>query len=180
MKLVGIAGRRRVGKDVVAEYIHRTYGYTHRKFAQHLKDAVKCLFGFSQGQVESHLKDDVDPRWDVSPRQVLQFIGTEVLQYKLQELIPNVGLLFNVKRMFLDIKESDSVVISDVRFPHEVDSIKERGGVVIGIERATILDDTDTHSSESGIDALECDYVIQNNGALVELYAEIDRVMLQQ
>ena len=90
-RIVAICGPKGAGKDALADHLVSVYGYEKIKFADVLKDAVGILFGFTREQMDDgDLKEVVDIRWGVTPRKVLQFFGTEVMQYKLQELMPNM------------------------------------------------------------------------------------------
>jgi hypothetical protein len=69
----------------------------------------------------------------------------------------------------------NNIVISDVRFIHEANEIKNRGGYLIKIIRNTNL--IDTHISETGIDSLPYDKLIDNNGTLDELNDKVNNIM---
>jgi len=60
--------------------------------------------------------------------------------------------------------------ISDMRFPNEVKAIKERGGLLIRINRPSVVS-TDTHESETALDDFKgFDLVITNNDDLDGIY----------
>ena len=94
-RIIAICGAKRSGKDVLASHIVNKYGYTRLSFAEPLKHIVKLLFDFNDQQVgliegSNDEKDTLDERWGISPRKALQFVGTEILQNKIQELLPNI------------------------------------------------------------------------------------------
>ena len=98
-KIIAICGAKRSGKDLLAIHIINKYGYEKISFAEPLKEIVKLIFNFNDIQVgldeytnnnDGIEKDIIDDRWGITPRKALQFIGTEVLQNKIQELIPNI------------------------------------------------------------------------------------------
>lgn len=67
-------------------------------------------------------------------------------------------------------------IITDVRFPNEAQAIKDKGGVVVRIERQkhTGLGEfpmplQKLHPSETSLDDWKFDYVINNNGTLEQL-----------
>ena len=178
-----LIGRRRVGKDVVASFLEKDYGFTNRKFSEPLKTALCGLFDWSKEHLEGSLKDAVDPRWGVSPRRTMQFFGTEVMQFKIQELLAIKPREFFVKRLFNDIDgklaAGHNYVISDVRFRHEVNAIKERGGITIRIKRTNdgpftdAVGAVDAHESETTTDVLEADHEVVNDSTIENLYAKI-------
>jgi hypothetical protein len=177
--MIGIIGKRRSGKDTTADYIQSNYGYEKKKFAGPLKDAVEILFDFSKDQLETDKKDEIDSRWGVSPRTIMQSMGTTYLQYELSKIIPNIDRNYAIKRMFLNNSNNNKIVISDVRFTHEADEIKKRNGILIKIIRDqnnTNLE-IDNHISECGVDNLQYDYLIYNNSTIEDLYTKINKIM---
>lgn len=177
--IIGLVGRAHAGKDLVATHVHDTYGHDNCKFAGPMKTALKSLFDFSHEQVEGDLKETVDERWGVTPRRVMQFFGTEMLQIKMQELIPGLGRHFAVKRMFLNYDTREQpFCVSDVRFQHEVDAIRQHGGIVIRLRRNQDGHSKEhEHESESGVDGMSCDYDVDNDGSVADLFSKIDRIL---
>lgn len=179
-RIIGIVGRRCVGKDTVAAHLVAKYGYDHRKFAGPLKAGLACLFDLNEDQLEGELKEVTDPRWGVSPRQIMQFFGTEVMQMKLQELMPYLGRSYATTRMFTDDDPGKGAFcISDVRFLHEVAAIKEHGGVVLRIVRphSVGVSGCDRHISETESDMITADFVIVNSGDFAALHQDIDSLL---
>lgn len=69
-------------------------------------------------------------------------------------------------------------IITDVRFPNEAQAIKDRGGIILRIDRPAKVDlgprRTDwMHSSETALDTWEFDYEIDNDGGVEDLMEEI-------
>lgn len=178
MRIIGIIGKRRTGKDTVADYVTTHYGFEKKKFAAPMKAAMEVLFGFSKDQLETDLKDEIDDRWGVSPRTLMQSMGTQFLQYELQKIIPELGHNYAVKRLFIQDDLPDKIIISDVRFIHEVDEIKKRGGLLIKLIRDNNKNNNiDAHISEKGVDELPFDQSIENNASLKDLYQKIDQIL---
>jgi hypothetical protein len=80
-----------------------------------------------------------------------------------------------VKKMIKNLQtcKNTNVVISDVRFPNEADLIKKTNGVIVYINR-DLISSTDkrsvSHISETAIDSIKYDYIINNNGSIKDLY----------
>ena len=96
--IIAICGAKRSGKDVLCKYLTKKYEYKKLYFSEPLKKAVKELFNFTDIQVgideenaNGDEKDNIDERWGISPRKALQYFGTEIMQYKINELIPNAN-----------------------------------------------------------------------------------------
>jgi hypothetical protein len=89
-RVVAICGRKRTGKDTLAAlFVER--GFTHMKFASPLKAGLCAIFGFTENQIEGDAKDVVDPKWGVSPRLAMQWMGTDVMQHRIGDIMPHVG-----------------------------------------------------------------------------------------
>jgi hypothetical protein len=100
-----------------------------------------------------------------TPRELLQFIGTDILRtYR-----PDIHLDVAAK----SASPSGSYVITDCRFQNEIKWVQRQGGKVFYIDRpeAEKRMFESSHISEKGIADLrfKCDYVIQNYGSLEEL-----------
>jgi len=177
--IIGVIGKKRSGKDTTGDYLINNKGYMKYSFAAPLKKAAMEIFGFTDDQVNGDLKEVIDPRWGVTPRNILQVMGTELFQFDIQKYIPefkNIGREIWVKRFKLWYTENeikDNIVITDVRFQHEVDAIINLGGVVWKIERPS-LSFIDEHPSEKEMDLITgYNTVIINDGTLDDLYDKI-------
>ena len=175
-RIIALCGRKRTGKDTVANYLCKEYDYKNVKFAEPLKTAVQAMFGFTYDQIENN-KECVDKFWGVSPRNALKFFGCDIMQIEIQKLLPDVGRSFFVKSL-LSKYPNDMIVISDMRFLHEYNAIKEiENTLVIKIIRNSV-DDGDTHISETELDMIEGDFTINNNGDLDALEKQIKEILI--
>lgn len=176
--IIGICGHMRSGKDTVASIFEYSYGFEHRSFAKPLKDACKIIFDWSDEHVNGSLKDKIDDRWGISPRMVLQLLGTEFGQKMLcdasEKFKKKVGRRLWVLRC-LDGQHKNNIVISDVRFLHEAETIRKYKGKIIKIIRngAGVLS---THASETELEKIEPDYTIDNNGTIYDLTARVEDI----
>jgi len=140
--IIGVCGLIGSGKDTIADYLQNIHQFRRESFAHTLKDAVAAVFGWDRELLEGRTKESrawreqVDPWWsarldmpELTPRWVLQYWGTEVARKSFHNDIW-IASLENKLR-----KTKDDVVISDCRFPNEIKSIKNAGGVVIRVVR---------------------------------------------
>ena len=103
----------------------------------------------------------------------------------MDELLPWVKDNFWLEKIrikYEDFKkkygDNVNVVISDLRFPNEVDFVHSIGGTVIKVYRPCICDDTETHSSEILIDEITSyEHLIVNDGTVEEYYKKIDQIV---
>tara|TARA_R110002020_G_scaffold380110_1_gene591298 strand:+ start:38 stop:904 length:867 start_codon:yes stop_codon:yes gene_type:complete len=74
-------------------------------------------------------------------------------------------------------------IITDVRFPNEAQAIKDRGGIVIRVNRLEVDKFTTNfpqtlHPSETALDDYEFDHVIDNNGSIEDLVEKVKQLKL--
>lgn len=173
--IIAVAGKKGTGKDTIAKYISQKYGLKHRSFASTIKRALEIIFDWSSDVWESAEKERVDGRWGISPRQAAQHLGTEWAQFSLTNSFPayeiTVGRNLWVNRTLVE----DSIVISDMRFLHEMYAVQEAGGLVLKVHRFG-LDNEDSHPSETEVDLIQ-GVDIDNNGTYEELFAQVDKIV---
>ena len=89
--IIGIIGKKKVGKDTFANYICSNCNedtFVKMAFADTLKTVCKEIFDLSDSQLHDTIqKDLIDPRWSMSPRQILQFVGTDLFRKHFRESI---------------------------------------------------------------------------------------------
>jgi hypothetical protein len=190
MVLLAVLGRKRSGKDTFSDYIHEKYGFIKYAFADPLKKGIQSFFNLSNEQLyDEKLKETIDSRWGVSPRTLFQIIGTDIFQHSIKSFLPQLKgeprthwvLLF--KEWYIELKKKDPntlVIISDARFLHELEEIKELGGVIIKIIRPSSEINNDLHQSENEIDKIPdnlINYEINNNSTLTNFYQNIDDIV---
>lgn len=174
MKLIGITGLAGSGKDTAAAYLANCHAFTRMAFADPVKEAARVTFGLSYDQTwNPELKNIVVPYWDLTPRQMFQRLGTDAMQ-------TTFGKSIWVKRLWMGydlIRDTDNVVISDVRFEHEALMVRQEGGVIVEVRRGSGLGGEEgLHVSEAGI-GMEPDYVIDNEQGFEHLFTELDKIV---
>jgi hypothetical protein len=194
-QVVALCGRLGAGKDALADALCRDSGFVNLKFARPLKDALCGIFGLTSEHVDGDLKDVVHPAWGVTPRLLMQWFGTDVMQHGLAAVVPHVGRTVWSERMRLEILKlpadgATRVVISDTRFQHEVDMVRslaaagEADVLVVHVlcsaapehktYRSEAAEAAEAHESESGVDDLgPVDQIIVNDGTLADLRAKL-------
>ncbi len=112
----------------------------------------------------------------------MQFIGTEMFQYKIQELIPECDRNFWIKSFVNTVNKNRNIVISDMRFLHEYNYLKKHllthELIVIRIENLTktIYDAKDTHVSEIEYTKIPIDFNVTNN-MTTDIKSSLDTIM---
>lgn len=179
--LIGLVARKQSGKSTFADYLVKEYSFINQAFADPIKDACKIIFDFSDEQTEGVLKEVMDKRWGITPRQAFQIIGTDVFRQHLPKTVPGlkeIGDQFWIERFKIWYRKNmdKNVIVSDVRFPNEAQLIRDMGGVIVKIQRSGVKNG-DTHISETLIDNIEEDSMIRNDFSLETYYQHIDELM---
>jgi hypothetical protein len=176
--IYGLMGNQRSGKDECAK-VFLKHGYQTAAFADPIKDIAKSMFLFSEDQLYSEEKDDLDDRWKIKPRETFQFIGTDAMRDLLSTRFPEIGKDIWIRNLQYRLQQMTSdVVVTDIRFQNEFDMLKHVfGATIIKITRPS-LKQTLTHSSETGISSITgYDHEIVNNGTLSELYEKVECII---
>lgn len=167
-RIVCLCGYKRSGKDYVANILRENHGYQHMQIAHKLKETLRVMFGFNDDQLHGAFKETVDPVWKITPRRAMEFMGTEIGQYDMQKFVPGIGRNFWIRSLIQDpsMRASSSVVISDLRFAHEIDELKraypDRAVCVVRIENP-LVGLNSTHVSETTVDRLAHDILFRND-----------------
>jgi hypothetical protein len=188
IKLIGITGFKRSGKDTIGEYLCDHKNYIRLGFADALKAACKNIFSFTDKQLYGNKeKEEVDNYWKHSPREILQKVGTELFREKLPELCKYIDdniWIKSVERKILSLyntnpNKNNKFVITDVRFLNECKFIKDMGGMMLRVNRFKFdkKDLQKLHVSERYIPVMVVDNEINNYNKLVDLYKTIDQTI---
>jgi hypothetical protein len=209
--IIGVCGFIGSGKDTIADYLTNFHGFRRESFANTLKDAVSYVFGWDRTMLEGRTKqarewrEQVDLWWserlnmpDLTPRLMLQLWGTEVCRRGFHDDIW-IASLENKLRT-----STDNVVISDCRFPNEIKSIREAGGIIVWVKRGelpewydwaassnagdrgnltwatskTKLEKAGIHASETAWVGTKFDAVLDNNGSIDDLFEQVKDLVL--
>jgi len=208
--IIGVCGFIGSGKDTIADYLVNLHHFRRESFANTLKDAVAQVFGWDRTMLEGRTKqarewrEQVDPWWaqrlgipHLTPRFILQQWGTEVCRKNFHDDIWIASLENKLRN------SRDDVVISDCRFPNEIQAIKQAGGIVVRVVRgpepewydAAVscnrgpngnstwalsgrrLEQLGVHASETAWVGTKFNAVLDNNGTLDDLYQQVKRLV---
>ncbi|KRU23284.1 hypothetical protein [Psychrobacter piscatorii] len=166
MRLIGIAGQARSGKDTAAKYLLNKLGsnWSTASFA----DPMKAMLNAIDVDTSDEAKDLPSNQYGVSTRHMLQTLGTEWGR----NLIADDFWL----TVFESMNAGRRLIVPDVRFENEADLIREHG-VLIHIKGRGGIEGS--HVSEQTLNVKPGDIVITNNGTLSELYARLDSIDLE-
>ena len=166
--IIGIIGKKRVGKDTLANHLVEKYGFVKVAFADALKlEVAQILAENCEGTftVQDYLeKFEADKEYY---RPIIQWWGTEFRRKQRDDYwMSKVGDV---------IAANKNVVVTDARFKNEADYLRAFDAYIIRVTRD--LENNDTHSSESENDGYPADMIIMNNDTEDMYRIMIDGVM---
>ncbi len=165
--IIGLAGYAQSGKDTVAEILINRFGYKRVAFADKLKEFAydtNPIVGYVAGEPIT-LKHVVDragwesAKTNTNIRRYLQDIGLAARNHFSQTFWVDQAM-----RQVTDLK----VVITDVRFINEADTIRLNGGQIWRIQRPGV-GAVNGHVSESQMDNYPVDQTFVNDGSIEDL-----------
>ena len=160
--IIALGFRARSGKDLVGSYLVRRYEFERLAFADTLKNAAKEIFGFTDEQVYGSEKEVVDLYWNMTPRAVLQKMGSDCLRDHFDKDI----WIKAIHRKILQ-NPNKNYVICDCRYINEAGAVKSWGGILVRLDRsqAGAGQGMNKHISETEMENFkDWDHVIDNQG----------------
>ena len=185
--ILGVCGKARAGKDTVGKMLaEELFDISGRKFtlmayATELKNKCQRLFDLSYEQLWGDQKEVEDHRYPKgqggfwTAREILQFYGTDCMRAIDNDVW--------VKALFKIIKEKKftDIIITDVRFPNEINPIKNDTGYIVNVESSRECIDNvhgKTHASETSLNnCSDVDFSIINDGSFDELRDSVKNVV---
>ena len=123
----------------------------------------------------------------LTPRLLLQIIGTECIRDKVH---PNAWVnalmseykylgsknIENQEVITVNIrKDYPNWIITDMRFPNELEAVKSRGGITIRVNRPGLIESN--HLSETSLDSATFDFIISNDKDIEHLINEVRKIL---
>lgn len=189
--IIGISGKAQSGKDTVGSMIaylkrandptfqdYKSVSYVskegcynwlwkHRYFALPLKECLCSILNCTLEDLNDQYFKTILLPWlnNWSVRDLLQKFGTGIRQ--------TVDEDFWVKSLFKDYNpDFENWIITDVRFKSEAKAIKDKGGILIRVNKPSA--GAGSHISEIDLDDYDgFDFIIENTGSLEDLYNKV-------
>jgi hypothetical protein len=168
--LIGLCGYAGSGKSEFAMELWRLSGtFTIKSYSRKLKEVAGILTGLEPDDFEiqdvkaQRMPDmwtDILSGHTPTYREFLQKLGTDVMRDHLHKDIW-VNALFSEWNQWGSEGRIPKWIIADVRFPNEAQAIRDRGGVLVRMERGKPVNN---HISEIGLDDYYFDFIVDNTG----------------
>ena len=193
LNLICIVGNIGSGKSLTADILKLNYGYEELTFAGPVKE-IGLILGFDYldlyGTQEDKLK--INNFWGVSGRTFMQVFATNIMRNEFPKELnkyksiqtetkikdindKTIWVRLCEKKIKEMLKKNKKILISDGRFPDEIEMIRELGGKIIKIERKTNYELN--HDSEKYVSSINADVYIDNNGTINDLINNIKQIV---
>ena len=162
-----------------------------KKFAGKLKQIASLLSGIPVKRFEDQefKQKQMSEGWGMTYREFLQKLGTEAMRNGLHTNVWVNALFANYNAIGYKYKDCDykviqgkweypNWIITDLRFPNEIEAIVERKGITIRVNRPgiSLLD----HPSETSLDNAEFDYTIVNDSTIEDLVIKVREILVKE
>jgi len=200
--IIGVSGYSGSGKSTIGKIIWELdHTWEMKMFAGKLKLIASILTGIPVEMFEDQefKKTDLGPEWntkviekkwlpkgidreDISKsmtvRMFLQLLGTDAMRNCLHDNIWVNALFADYKSPKMSEHHPSKWVITDVRFPNEAKAIKDKGGVIIRVDRPGYKP-INSHPSEVALDDWEFDFKIANVSDITSLELTVKEILKQ-
>lgn len=191
IRLIGIGGKLRSGKDTVADYLVEHKGWKKIGMSDALDVALtrqNPYIRIEPGEPLNKTKnpkflpyteirkkiDYVEAKTIENVRYLLQTLGTEVGR----NLIGRNTWVNVVDNLIMDhLADGESVIVTGVRFPNEIEMVeKYELGQTWYVVRPEVEGEAgiNQHASETSVEADNFSVTLDNSGTLDDLYAKVD------
>lgn len=191
--IIGVSGKAQAGKDTFGKLLKESAAIYNvevqrRAFADKLKEYAQEHFQLTDAQVYGSEKETMDPRWETTPRQIMQKLGAgyraihpdywvRAVLGEYEEIVERPGGTFT-------IGVEPLWVVTDMRYKNEYDAIKAiPGSKLVRIERSNKLRGfvhDSGHASEIDLDDVQFPHVVYNNGTVSQLSKWVRRFFITE
>ncbi len=191
MNIIGFGHKKRVGKNEAAKLLsiylnkkiladwasdkNRVLGAYELPIVEivgfadklyHVTHDLFGIYGIKNKDFYEHNDKEQELEIGLTPRKILISVGC-----KMREIIPDIW----IDHALGERKNVHTLIISDVRFPNEIEAIHKVGGKVVKILRPSIADTDD--QADTALDNFDYwDATIINDGSLEKFHKKIINV----
>lgn len=178
---------------LLMDHWHNPGDWEVKKFADKLKEVASILTNVPVEKFEDQAfkNSDMPEEWDyirqmtecdgdegvdgyavmpMSYRLFLQKLGTEAIREGLH-MDTWINALMSSYH-----EERSKWIITDLRFPNELDCILAHGGITVRVTRPSTI--PPVHDSETALDKQKFDYYINNTGSIEDLVIDVRDLLL--
>jgi len=182
--ILGLNGLKGSGKDTVAAYLIKEYGFERRAFADPMKKSMAAFLGVDFHMIEQwkndlHIKivveDDRNPSKHIAEKNFRTGVQDYAEDGHRGVFGQNFWLDWTLpKDAFYSGRK---IVVTDVRYPNEAMRIHNCDGFVVNIVRPDLTSD-DSHKSEQPLENREIDFKLVNDETLDVLFLRTENMLV--
>lgn len=181
--IIGLSGKAGSGKDTVGDFMTE-YGYIPYAFADPIKQLAMSIdpwvrWGPEGGVEWTRLSNLINRAgW----RHAKSFIDVRSFLQDLGQGIREYDETFWIDRLRDSLPEGRDIVITDVRYPNEMNMIRMLGGQIWHIMRPdneTVVGEAAEHPSEMLHETFIPDVTIENVSTLHDLHSKVESLMTE-
>ncbi len=165
MRIIGLTGKKRVGKDTVARILCEQLDLVQIAFADPIREMLSAL-----PIPEQYKENKLAPIPELRGRTYTDLMQTLGTDWGRNMIYHTIWVDMAEQARLRIPKDKAGVVFSDVRYVEEARYISRIGGAIYAVEgpRGVVAN---THSSEEGLPTNHISGSIPNYGTLGELHA---------
>ena len=193
--IISISGKANCGKDTAGLLLQQHLpSFVIRKWAGPLRKIAALLLGVEEyvTYMDSFKTDVLPECWntiyprfqrppDIIPmtgREFLQKLGTDAVRDNLHKDTWVNAVMSRYKCSCnncrpVECTQKPNWIITDTRFPNELEAVKAVGGTTIRITRPSTQLASTEHESETALDYETFDYEVVNDGTTLELAGKL-------
>jgi hypothetical protein len=177
MRVIGLHGLPQSGKDTIADHLCEDHGFARIAFAGPIKDMLIAGFGLTREDFGWRKKEFTNQRIGMSPRRLMQTLGTEWARAYIDD---DIWIRVASERVEQMKRYAKGIVVTDVRFENEAAWVRKQGGTIWHVIRSGAPKSAHhDHSSNTTI-ALHPprDQGIYNGASIRELHGVVDDCLM--
>lgn len=171
--LIGLVGKSGAGKDTVFEMLNEIQSereFVNIKFAQPIKEGLSAIFDLPIVFFEDTYMKETVITHGLTPRFFMESLGKWG-----RDIDESFWVMLALHK--LRYNKDKSHCFTDVRHLNEAKAIKDRGGILIRVNR--IKEGQAKLHSEKDISKIDCDYIIDNSGSFFETRKQVIKLWKQ-
>tara|TARA_R100000951_G_scaffold114960_1_gene121533 strand:+ start:33280 stop:33789 length:510 start_codon:yes stop_codon:yes gene_type:complete len=127
MKVIGLVGYPRTGKDAIAEKLVEDHGFVRLAFGDSVKRLLLAIDPSYNNNLDVLEKRKASSTYET--REKIQNLGQVLRNFREDFWVDSL------REEFMELPPDVSVIITDIRYQNEFDFVNNAGGEVVAIDR---------------------------------------------
>jgi hypothetical protein len=173
--IIGLTGKKHVGKSTLANFLHENYSFTIGDFAAPIRAMINILLQYQGVSAERILYLNEEGR----DKEFVPELGGQTLRWAQQSLGHDWGRVLMNDSLWINaiknnhIFDNDNIICKNVRYQDEAHLVRSRGGYVIELKRPNGNDDD--HPSENNL--IRADFTLINDTTVENMFFKMTHIL---